>query len=100
MDDDDDDGMRPNPAHSALHEVLDLAESKLQSIAEALDEAHGIMESGEAWTGRTTATTFLEDLGYRKADLPRLAERLAEDIREELSSTPEEIPMLDGAGPQ
>jgi hypothetical protein len=95
---DEDDNMRPNPAHSALEEMLSTAEGLESDIAEALDDAYDIMDEGEAWAGPTTATTFLEDLGYRKDDLPGLAERLVGDIREELRRTPEEIPITTGYG--
>ncbi|WP_166350932.1 hypothetical protein [Phytoactinopolyspora limicola] len=85
------DDMVPNPEHTALSEILSMAQGLEEDIAEALDDAFRIMDSGEAWTGPTTATTFLEDLGYRKDDLPRLAERLVEDIRTRLQNVPAEV---------
>jgi hypothetical protein len=88
----EDDDMRPNPAYSALQDLLELAEGLEEDIAQALNDAHGLMNDDEVWTGPSTATQFLEDLEYRKDDLPGLAEQLVEDIRDELRRTPEEIP--------
>ncbi|WP_166354918.1 hypothetical protein [Phytoactinopolyspora limicola] len=84
--------MRPNPAHEALTEMLERAEGLQDDINEALDDAVGIMESGDAWTGPTTAAAFLDDLEDRQRDLPSLAEHLVDDIRSALQSTPAEIP--------
>lgn len=93
------DQMRPNPAYTALEEILELAEGLQDDIAGALDDAFALMEGGDAWTGPNTATTFLEDLGYRKGDLPGLAEQLVESIRTELASTPAKIPNNYDNGP-
>lgn len=87
-----DDDMQPNPRHQELTELLNMAEDMQEDIAEALKDAHRIMDGAEAWTGPTTAATFLEDLGYRHEDLPGIAQRLVDDIREALNSCPEEIP--------
>lgn len=87
----EDDDMRPNPAYEALQEILELAEGLQESIADALNEAFGLMNDDEVWTGATVATQFRADLEYRKDDLPGLAEQLVEDIREQLRDTPEEI---------
>jgi hypothetical protein len=90
---DEDEDMRPNPEYGALQELLELAEGLEEDIAEALNDAHSLMIDDEVWTGPSTATQFLEDLEYRKDDLPGLAEQLVEDIRERLRNTPEEIPV-------
>ncbi|NED97343.1 hypothetical protein G1H11_18765 [Phytoactinopolyspora alkaliphila] len=95
---DEADDMRPNPAHGALQELLEFAEGLRDDIAEALNDAHSLMNDDEVWTGPTVATQFLEDLEYRKDDLPGLADQLVEDIREELESTPEEIPNTHNYG--
>ncbi|AYY12464.1 hypothetical protein EF847_06840 [Actinobacteria bacterium YIM 96077] len=93
-----DDDMRPNPAHGAIEEILQDAEAVQADIAEALDEAHRIMNDGEAWTGPTTAQAFLDELEERKGNMPRLAERLVEDIRDALNNTPEEVPSTTSGG--
>lgn len=95
----DDDDMMPNPRHEALQELLTTAEGKQEAIAEALKDAHRIMDEGEAWSGPSTAKTFLEDLGYRHEDLPGLAQQLVDDIADALSSTPEEIHKPNPYGP-
>ncbi|NEE02880.1 hypothetical protein [Phytoactinopolyspora halotolerans] len=83
--------MVTNPRYTALAALLELAEEKRDSIAEALDEVHRLMSDRGVWTGPTTATQFGEDVEYRKNDLPGLADNLIEEIRDALSSTPEEV---------
>jgi hypothetical protein len=93
----DDEDTRPNPEYAALEEMLTDAEALESDIAGALNDAHNIMDSGRAWIGRTVAQPFLEDLEYRKDDLPTQAQRLVDAIRDALNNTPEEIAVVPGA---
>ncbi|WP_129669792.1 hypothetical protein [Phytoactinopolyspora endophytica] len=84
--------MVANPEYAALVETLELAQHHRSSIASALEPACIIMERGDAWRGPTAARAFLDDLAQCHQELPGIAERLVDDVREALAGTAEDVP--------
>ncbi|GAA0445482.1 hypothetical protein Acor_76020 [Acrocarpospora corrugata] len=82
--------MAPNPRSEELRRVLAKVRVQVAQLEEALDRPHVEFTGKAVWVG-PVARTFTEELTARRARLRVLAQRIIEELENELRGTPERV---------
>jgi hypothetical protein len=82
--------MALNPRRGELQRVLAQVRVQVAQLEVALDRAHAAFTGKAVWVG-PVARDFTEELTGRRARLQVLAQRIVEELENELRGTPESV---------